>query len=459
MSILSSLTREQKEAVGLLQLGTFLEYFDLMLYVHMAVLLNELFFPETDPHTAALLSAFAFCSTFVLRPFGALFFGYIGDNIGRKTTVIITTMMMAVSCIIMANLPTYAQVGITATWVVTLCRIIQGLSSMGEMMGAQIYITEITKPPVQYPAVYFISVASSLGASVALGVAVLVTTTGFNWRIAFWVGAAVAMVGSLARTKLRETPEFVDMKRLLKNDIEKSSHDNTPLSQSRILKMNKMLNEGKKEKLNKRTMTAFSLVYCGWPLTFFILYMYFNPFLKSRCGYSAEDIIFHNFILSLIMLVSEFFWSKVSYKIHPLKILKNRGIGFLIFAIPLPVLILYSTSATHIFILQCLILAFQLGYFPAPSVFIKHFPVFKRFTATSFLYALTRAVMYVITSFGVVYLTEWFGYYGLWIMLLPITLAYLWGVKHFEILEQEQGMLPKQEETQTIEANATSIYA
>ena len=59
------------------------------------------------------------------------------------------------------------------------------------------------------------------------------------------------MVGSLARTKLRETPEFVDMKRLLKNEIEKSSHDNTPLSQSRILKMNKMLNEGKKEKLNK----------------------------------------------------------------------------------------------------------------------------------------------------------------------------------------------------------------
>ena len=144
MSILKSLTREQKEAVGLLQIGTFLEYFDLMLYVHMAVLLNELFFPKTDPHTAALLSAFAFCSTFVLRPFGALIFGYIGDNIGRKTTVIITTMMMAVSCIIMANLPTYAQVGITATWVVTICRIVQGLSSMGEMMGAQIYITEIT---------------------------------------------------------------------------------------------------------------------------------------------------------------------------------------------------------------------------------------------------------------------------------------------------------------------------
>ncbi|WP_341757768.1 MFS transporter [Candidatus Tisiphia endosymbiont of Ditula angustiorana] len=88
-----SLTREQKEAVGLLSIGTFLEYFDLMLYVHMAVLLNELFFPKYDPHTAAILSGAAFCSTYLLRPFGAIIFGWIGDNIGRKSTVVITILL------------------------------------------------------------------------------------------------------------------------------------------------------------------------------------------------------------------------------------------------------------------------------------------------------------------------------------------------------------------------------
>ena len=96
--ILSSLNQEQKEAVGLLQMGTFLEYFDLMLYVHMAVLLNELFFPRTDPHTASLIAAFTFCSTYVLRPFGALLFGYIGDSMRRKVAIIISTLIMAVSC-------------------------------------------------------------------------------------------------------------------------------------------------------------------------------------------------------------------------------------------------------------------------------------------------------------------------------------------------------------------------
>ena len=101
--IQTKLTMEQKEAVGLLSIGTFLEYFDLLLYVHMAVMLNDLFFPKTDPHTTQLVAAFAFCSTFVFRPIGALLFGYIGDNFGRKMTVVITTMIMSISCAVIAS--------------------------------------------------------------------------------------------------------------------------------------------------------------------------------------------------------------------------------------------------------------------------------------------------------------------------------------------------------------------
>lgn len=216
MRTFSDLSRDQKEATALLQVGTFLEYFDLMLYVHMAVLLNELFFPKTDPKTQALMTAFAFCSTYLLRPFGALIFGYIGDNVGRKATIILTTAIMSISCIVMATLPTYAQVGITAAWTVTACRIAQGLSSMGEVIGAQIYLTEITKPPFRYFAGDLTSACSAVGGFAALLVASLATMNGFNWRIAFWMGAAIALVGSVARTRLRETPEFVDVQRKLK---------------------------------------------------------------------------------------------------------------------------------------------------------------------------------------------------------------------------------------------------
>jgi MFS family permease len=253
--LFSSLRREQREAVGLLQIGTFLEYFDLMLYVHMAVLLNDLFFPKTDPHTASLIAAFAFCSTYVLRPFGALLFGWIGDHIGRKTTVIMTTMMMAVSCMIMANLPTYSQIGISAAWIVTICRLIQGLSSMGEIVGSQIYITEITKPPARYSLVSLLSVASATGTMVALLIAALVTTQGFNWRLAFWVGAGIALVGSVARTRLRETPDFVDMKRRIKKAVEESSRDGLGKAAELLKSTNALL----KEKINYQTFTAFFL--------------------------------------------------------------------------------------------------------------------------------------------------------------------------------------------------------
>jgi MFS family permease len=75
----------------------------------------------------------------------------------------------------MANLPTYAEIGIAAAWIVTGCRILQGLSSMGEIMGAQIYVTELIKPPVQHPVVAFIGVASNVGTVVALSIASLVT--------------------------------------------------------------------------------------------------------------------------------------------------------------------------------------------------------------------------------------------------------------------------------------------
>ncbi len=134
------LTRVQKNAAYLLSVGTFLEYFDFMIYVHMAVILNELFFPKSDKHVSSIITAVSFCSMYLFRPIGAIFIGYIGDKIGRRITVVITTMMMAISCIIMANLPTYAQIGIAATWIITICRIVQSISSMGEMVGAQLYI-------------------------------------------------------------------------------------------------------------------------------------------------------------------------------------------------------------------------------------------------------------------------------------------------------------------------------
>ena len=247
-----------------------------MLYIHMAVLLNELFFPETDPQTASLLAAFALCSTLAFRPLGALIFGWIGDHIGRKPTIIITTGMMAITCIVMANLPTYAQIGISASWIITICRIAQGGSSMGESVGAEIYLTESIQRPACYPAVAFISVSATLGGFFALGFAFFVTSLGLNWRFAFWGGAAIALIGAVARTRLRETPDFLEMKRKwLKNEIEEMNLEGDPLHGAEI-------NATWKEPVEIKTLMSYFFISCGTALCFYLAFIYFNPILERE---------------------------------------------------------------------------------------------------------------------------------------------------------------------------------
>ena len=422
MGILSSLTREQKEAVGLLQIGTFLEYFDLMLYVHMAVLLNELFFPKTDPQTAALLSAFAFCSTYVLRPFGALFFGWLGDNIGRKSTVIITTMMMSISCIVIASLPTYAQIGVSAAWIITICRVLQGLSSMGEIIGAEIYLTEITKPPTRYPVVSLVAFASALGTTVALLIASLFTSFEFNWRIAFWIGAAIAVVGSIARTRLRETSDFLDIK------------NGTKGSQKKFINL-------------KKQSISYFLMGCSWPACFYFSYIHCGLILKNQFSYTAEQVIYQNFLVSIVGIISCFLVSLLSYKIHPLKITRIRFFLFFPFILFYPFILKAYPYSSTIFFIQIFSIGAALSVIPAASVIIMYFPAFRRFTYTSYIYALSRASVYILTSFGFVYLTNNFGEIGILFIMIPISISILWGVNHFIKLEKASGNFPSSKKT------------
>ncbi|MFP3017583.1 MAG: MFS transporter [Candidatus Tisiphia sp.] len=431
-----SLTKEQKSAVGLLSMGTFLEYFDLMLYVHMAVLLNELFFPKDDPHTTAIYSATAFCSSFVFRPVGALIFGYIGDNIGRKTTVIITTFIMALSCITMANLPTYAQIGITASWLVTICRILQGMSSMGEVVGAKLYLTESINPPIQCPAVSSVAIFSTLGGVVALGIASLVTSYGFNWRIAFWMGASVALTGTVARRSLKETPEFANTKRQLKKTLQQTS--NVAGIVLKKLENNPIW----KEKAN--TVIALFLIECMCPVCFYFAYIYCGNILKTSCGYSAEQVIHQNFIISICSFLSTLVLAYLSYKIYPLKIVKTLLLIFGVFVLACPYLLNNINSSFDVFLMQLFVMLFvPNGSSLGQPIYYKHFPVFKRFMCASLTFAISRALMFLVSSFLIAYLTEYWHHWGIMIILLPICIGFAFGLFHFEKLEKKTGNYPQ----------------
>ncbi|ALN41789.1 MFS transporter [Rickettsia rhipicephali] len=425
--------RQLREAVGLLSVGTFLEYFDLMIYVHMAVLINEFFFPQANPETAALYAASAFCSTFVFRPVGALIFGWIGDNIGRKVTVIITTFMMSISCVIMATLPTYAQIGITATVIMIICRIIQGMSSMGELMGAQLYLTEITKPPVQYSVVALIDAVAAMGSATALCVAYIITSFSLNWRGVFWIGAFIALIGVIARTALRETPEFANAKQRVKKILDNNGKNQTILKDDLIWH----------EKPDKKRILGLFVIDYSWPLTFYFAFIYCGNILKNQFGYTPEEVISHNFWVSIVAMINMLFIAYLSRIIYPLKILKIKILIMLIFIPFCPYILEHGlTTPFCLILLQLFFVVFGPSKTPAFPIFFRHFPVFQRFTYSNLSYAISRAIIYIITSFGIVYITKYFGNWGLLIIFIPIYVGYNYGLSYFEQLEKEAGNYP-----------------
>ena len=428
----SDLNSEKKEAIGLLSIGTFLEYFDLMLYVHMAILLNELFFPKTDPETGALLSAFAFCSTYMLRPFGALVFGSIGDLIGRKPTIIITTLLMSVCCIIIGSSPTYAQIGIASAYVITICRMVQGMAANAESRGAELYITESFKPPMQYPLVAMITVFSALGTSAALGISSIFTSDSLSmssevsWRMAFYVGAIVGLVGTVARTSLKEASDYANKRKNIQNKLRGNNLSWTDHEESSFAA----------NKPDTKTSTFYFFIHCARPPCFYFVYIYCGDILKYDFGFTAHQVIQQNFVVSIVDLFGLMVLVYLSARFYPLKILKLKLYLFFASVISFPHIMSLYPDPNVVFVYQCLAALFVFDHIPATPIFYRHFPILKRFTYTSLISAVAKLLTYFITSFGLVFTTKYYGYYGIFLILIPIGLMFLASVKFFEKKER-----------------------
>ncbi len=420
----TKLTRAQKEAIFLLSIGTLLEYFDLMLYIHLSTLLNDLFFPKTDPMIAKLLGATAFCMTFVLGPVGGYVIGKIGDTIGRKYTILITTSMMASACLLMALFPTYAEIGIWATVVILLCRILQGFSSSGELIGASIYLAETLKSPYKYVAGGVIDTASRAGGFFALGVATLVLNFDFSWRIAFLIGAGVAIIGILARKNLRETREFANYK--FRMDVQKKLDKNYVIY----------------EELDKKALLGLFFNIIITPVCFYCTYIYLGDFMKSDLGMTPKEVINHNFIVSIYSVLGSALMACLCYKFHPIKIIKASVIAGACILLCAP-FYLQKVVSVHgeiaVYILQCAI------YIPALSNLInivgwmKHFPVSRRFTTVATTFGVSLALGFATSSYGLIPLTTWFGYYGIWVIFTPVIIGFIWGLNYLKNLEKASG--------------------
>ncbi len=210
---------EERRVVLASSVGTVFEWYDFYLYAILAPFFAGLFFPPGN-QTAALLGAFgAYAAGFLVRPFGALIFGRIGDLVGRKYTFLVTIIVMGLSTVFVGFLPTYKTIGFAAPLILVALRLAQGLALGGEYGGAATYVAEHAPDHRRGYATSWIQTTATVGMFLALivigttrGVSTAATFSTWGWRVAFWFSIPLLAISIYIRLKLNESPIFQAMK-------------------------------------------------------------------------------------------------------------------------------------------------------------------------------------------------------------------------------------------------------
>jgi len=228
----SPMTPEEKKVIFASSLGTVFEWYDFYLYGSLAAIIARQFFSGLDPSAAFIFALLAFAAGFIVRPFGALVFGRLGDMIGRKYTFLVTILIMGLATFIVGVLPNYASIGVAAPVILITLRMLQGLALGGEYGGAATYVAEHAPHGRRGAYTAWIQTTATLGLFLSLMV-ILSTRTivgeeafaDWGWRVPFIVSILLLGISVWIRLSMNESPAFKKMK-------EEGKTSKAPLSES-----------------------------------------------------------------------------------------------------------------------------------------------------------------------------------------------------------------------------------
>jgi hypothetical protein len=295
---------------------------------------------------------------------------------------------------------------------------LQGFSSLGEVMGASIYLVETLRTPYKYVGSGIIDMCTRAGGLFVLFVSSLALSYNLNLRLAFYLGAGIALIGLVARTRLRETVEFIDYKKRLK--LKKFNYN--------------ILSSRKGEKIDKKALISLALSTLMISVSFYIVYIYLGNFMKINLGMLPEQVIKHNMKLSFCSVIATCLLSYSYKKFHPLKIARISLITFAIIIPFIPYWLNNINNSKDLFILQFIIYiasSIFLHSYINQTMWAKYFPIQKRFFLVASTFGVMSAFGAGFAAFSLTPLTYIFGYYALLIIFVPIiigcyfSLAYL----------------------------------
>ncbi|MBX3548084.1 MAG: MHS family MFS transporter [Xanthobacteraceae bacterium] len=213
------MTAEQRKVIFASSLGTVFEWYDFYIYGTLGVILAKQFFSGVNPTAGFIFTLLAFAAGFAVRPFGALFFGRLGDIVGRKYTFLVTMTLMGLGTFLIGVLPSYASAGIIAPIILILLRLVQGLALGGEYGGAATYVAEHAPNGKRGYYTSWIQTTATLGLFMALLIILGIRTymgeatfADWGWRIPFLLSAVLLAVSIWIRLQLEESPAFQEMK-------------------------------------------------------------------------------------------------------------------------------------------------------------------------------------------------------------------------------------------------------
>lgn len=212
------------KVIGASAVGTMIEWYDFYIFGSLAATISPLFYPPENQTFAYIAYLATFAVGFIVRPFGALFFGRIGDLVGRKYAFLVTLLIMGGATAVIGFLPTYAQIGVAAPIILLLIRVLQGLALGGEYGGAAVYVAEHVPDDRRGFYTSFIQITATLGLFLSLAVILIIQNTmsaeqfagkaeGIGgWRIPFLISIVLVGVSLYIRLRMKESPIFEQIK-------------------------------------------------------------------------------------------------------------------------------------------------------------------------------------------------------------------------------------------------------
>ncbi|MGW9550524.1 MFS transporter [Citricoccus zhacaiensis] len=359
-------------------IGHFVEWFDFAVYAYAAPVIARQFFPEFDA-TAALLSTFAVYSVgFVARPVGAFLLGGLGDRYGRKKVLAGVILMMGVATTLIGLLPTYAVIGIAAPILLIVLRMLQGLSAAGETIGSNSFVAEHSPVATRGRNVGIVYTASNLPPVIAALLVLALTAImpgesyeAWGWRIPFLLGAPLAVIGLYIRTRVDESPAFVEMR-------DTRQVESAPIR--------KVFAEQWRSMLFVFSMAAVA------SLGYYSLTGYFYSYMTVTIGLPNHVALISNSVALLVTFFTVPVVAAISDRVGRRRTLLVAIVVSAIVTVPAYLLVSEGTMLAAIMAQALLGLALGAVFGPAGPAYVEMFPARVRYTGASISYNLAFTI-------------------------------------------------------------------